>query len=57
MCSSDLMASERSGLTGPVGDAITELYFITDDHNYSAADNLRITELQAKFSVAQHRFR
>lgn len=47
------LASERSGLPGPVGDAITELYFITDDHNYDAADKLRIAELQAKFTDAQ----
>lgn len=47
------LASERSGLIGEVGDAITELYFITDDHNYDAADKLRIAELRTHFSQAQ----
>ena len=49
------MASEKSGLTGPVGDAITELHFITDDHNYNAADELRMTELRTHFSEKQLR--
>ena len=47
------MASEKSGLTGPVGDAITELHFITDDHNYNAADELRMAELRTHFSEQQ----
>ena len=47
------MATERSGLTGPVGDAITETYFITDDHYYDAADQLRLAQLQTQFSEQQ----
>ena len=49
------MASERSGLTGPVGDAIAQTYFITDDHTYNAADEQRIAELQTQFSEQQRR--
>ena len=47
------MATERSGLPGPVGDAITETYFITDDHYYDAADQLRLAQLQTQFSELQ----
>ena len=47
------MAIAKSGLTGPVGDAITELHFITDDHDYDAADQLRMAELRTHFSEQQ----
>ena len=49
------MASERSGLPGPVGDAITEFYFISDDHYYNAADKLRLAELRTQFTDTQQR--
>ena len=49
------MATERAGLAGPVGDAITETYAMIDDHNYNAADKLRIAELQTRFTEQQRR--
>jgi hypothetical protein len=47
------MASERSGVVGPAGDALTETYFITDDHSYTKADELRLKELREQITERQ----
>ena len=49
------MASERSGLTGPAGDALTETYVITDDHSYTEADKVHLKELRQHFTEKQQR--
>ena len=47
------MAAERSGLTGPAGEAITETYFIIDDHSYTKAEEVHLNELRQHFTESQ----
>jgi hypothetical protein len=43
-------AADKAGLVGPKGDAIAELYAITDDMNISAAEEARAKELHSIFT-------
>jgi hypothetical protein len=55
MRSSREMAAERAGLSGAVGDAIEETYFIIDDRLYDAADEARVKQIRLLFTVEQQR--
>lgn len=47
------MAADKAGIVGPAGDAVAELYGITDDMNISAAEEVRAKELHSIFTEEQ----